>query len=124
MAVIENPTSNMLKWLRDKYGLLTPKFATPRLPARLLLQVGGFNTSPSVDLTIYGMKSHRWTKLDLQFPDGLAYPSAEVVRDKIVLVDGVSQTPSHTPIYSRNTWIIDMKKQFVEKGPDMKLKRN
>ena len=37
MAVMENPTTNMVNLLTDKYGHSTPRFAMPRLPSRLLL---------------------------------------------------------------------------------------
>ena len=124
LAVMDNPTISMAKMLNDKYNNSTPKFAMPRLPSEFLLQIGGFTTSPAVDMTVYDMKSDRWTKLELELPDGLAYPSAESVGGNIVLAGGVSQHPSHPPSFSRNTWIIDLNKQVVKKVPDMKLRRN
>ena len=73
---------------------------------------------------MYEVKADRWTEMELWLPEGLAYPSAEVVKEKIVLIGGVSQHPVNPPVYSRNTWIIDLKKAVVEKGPQMKLRRN
>ena len=87
MAVMENPTTNMVNLMTDKYSNSTPRFAVPRLPSRLLLQVGGFTTSPSMDMVMYDVKTDRWTEMELQLPDGLAYPSAQVVKEKIVLTD-------------------------------------
>ena len=85
----------------------------PRLPGRLLLQLGGFTSTnfPSVAMIIYDIKTDRWTEMEFKLPDGLAYPPAEVVNQKIVLNGGVS----HPPVDSRNTWIIDLKKMVVEK---------
>ena len=73
---------------------------------------------------MYEVKADRWTEMELWLPEGLAYPSAEVVKEKIILIGGVSQHPGNAPIYSRNTRIIDLKKMVVEKGPQMKLRRN
>ena len=124
LALMENPTTDMVSLLITKYGHSTPQFAMPRLPSSLLLQLGGFTSSPSVDMMMYNMKTDRWTEMELQLPEGLAYPSAEVVKEKIVLVGGVGQQPGHPPVYSRNTWIVDLKKLVVQMGPGMKVRRN
>ena len=41
-------------------------------------------------MVMYDAKTNMWTEMELQLPEGLAYPSAEVVKEKIVLIGGVS----------------------------------
>jgi len=125
LVVLDYPTTTMAKLMLNKYNSSTPQFALPRLPAQFLLLLGGFTTSPTTSMAVYDQLADRWTQLDLQLPDGLPFPSAESVEGSVVLVGGVSQFYGQSPIPSpsRNTLIIDLNRQVVERVPDMKVRR-
>ena len=68
----------------------TPAFARPRIPKNYLITLGGFLAAPISDVDVYDQTSNRWSSLPVSLPQGVAYPTAQCLGNKIYLMGGAT----------------------------------
>ena len=107
----------------------TPAFARPRIPKNYLITLGGFLAAPISDVDVYDETSNRWFSLPVSLPQGVAYPTAQCLGNKIYLMGGatVDQPTEELAVGEtrilRNVVIYDIDQSTVKNGVTMKKRR-
>ena len=89
LTAMENMDQESAKKLRTPFKE-TPAFASPRIPKNFMITLGGFLAAPISGMDVYDPASNRWSSLPVSLPQGVAYPTAQCLGNKIFLMGGVT----------------------------------
>ena len=107
----------------------TPAFASPRIPKNFLITLGGFLAAPISDVDVYDQTSNRWSSLPVSLPQGVAYPTAQCLGNKIFIMGGITvDQPTAEELAAeelalRSVVIYDIDQSTFKNGVTMKERR-
>ena len=99
-------------------------------PKNFMITLGGFLAAPISGMDVYDPASNRWSSLPVSLPQGVAYPTAQCLGNKIFLMGGatVDQPTEELAVDGetrmlRSVVIYDIDQSTVKNGVTMKKRR-